>query len=317
MITKQNSIETSANENSNLLTKNEIQLLIENICSLLRKKYIYPEVAEQICNIITEKCNSDKYSCNPSYLANQLLTDVQSIKNDGHLRVVFNDKAVQNLINQTKKIDDRQYLEDKRLINYGFKKVEVLDGNVGYLDIRCFVEPEYAGDTAAAAMKYLSNVDALIIDLRNSRGGSPSMVHLLCSYLFPSNPPIHLNTFYNKENNHYSHSYTLPYLPGKRLVDIDIYMLISKITWSAAEELCYNLKHLNRATLIGETTKGGAHPCKWHNISNQFAISIPFGKAINPITKTNWQRCGVEPHIKMTGENVLDNVHKLALEKLL
>ena len=64
--------------------------------------------------------------------------------------------------------------------NFGFEKVERLEGNVGYLDLRGFHRAEVGGDTAAAAMNFLANTDALIIDLRKNGGGAPDMVALIC-----------------------------------------------------------------------------------------------------------------------------------------
>ena len=88
-------------------------------------------------------------------------------------------------------------------------------------------------------------------------------------------------------------------MPGDRLTDAAIYILTSQDTFSAAEEFCYNLQNLNRATIIGEVTGGGAHPGDDHILSEQLTTFIPHGRAINPISGTNWEGTGVRPDIEV------------------
>ncbi len=95
-----------------------------------------------------------------------------------------------------------------------------------------------------------------------------------------------------------------------------LYVLTSHDTFSGGEEFCYNLKNLKRATLIGETTGGGAHPVSGHRIDDHFMIGVPFARAINPVSKTNWEGTGVEPDIKVPATDALTTAQKLAQEKL-
>jgi retinol-binding protein 3 len=127
---------------------------------------------------------------------------------------------------------------------------------VGYLGLRCFDDPELASDTAVAAMQLLSNTYGLIIDLRRNRGGNPGMIQLLATYLFGSEP-VHLNDIYSRKSNSTQQFWTLPYVPGRRLTEQDIWILTSRSTFSAAEEFAYDLKSVRRATVVGETTGGG------------------------------------------------------------
>ena len=154
--------------------------------------------------------------------------------------------------------DNEAELAQLRRENFYFERVERLDGNVGYLDFRQFVDARLAGATAVAAMNFLSNCDAIIIDLRQNGGGEPSMIQLLTSYFFDE--PKHINSFYVRYSDSIEQFWTQAYVPGKKMPDVPLYVLTSSYTFSGAEEFTYNLKNLKRATIIGETTGGGAHP---------------------------------------------------------
>jgi C-terminal processing protease CtpA/Prc len=140
------------------------------------------------------------------------------------------------------------------------------------------------------------------------------MIALISTYLFGKR--THLNDLWERKDDATDQYWTLPYVPGKRLEDKPVYVLTSKQTFSGAEEFSYNLKNLKRATLVGETTGGGAHPVSGHRIDDHFMIGVPFARAINPISKTNWEGKGVEPDVKVTASDALTTAEKLALEKV-
>jgi C-terminal processing protease CtpA/Prc len=168
-----------------------------------------------------------------------------------------------------------------------------------------------------AAMNFLANTDALIIDLRRNGGGDPAMVALISSYLFDAQP-VHLNDLYFRPDDSTRQWWTLPYVPGKRYgAKKEVYVLTSKRTFSAAEEFTYNLKCLKRAKIVGETTGGGAHPGGGRRINEHFAIWVPSGRAINPITKTNWEGTGVTPDVDVPQDQSLKVAHNAAMNSIL
>jgi C-terminal processing protease CtpA/Prc len=159
-------------------------------------------------------------------------------------------------------------------------------------------------------MAFLANVDALVVDLRRNGGGDPSMIQFLPSYFFAER--THLNSFEWRGREGLEEFWTFEDVPGKRLVDVPIFVLTSSSTFSAAEEFTYNLKNLERATIVGATTGGGAHPGDSHAIAGLLSVFIPQGRAINPITKTNWEGTGVEPHLEVPAEQALDAARREA-----
>jgi C-terminal processing protease CtpA/Prc len=165
-------------------------------------------------------------------------------------------------------------------------------------------------------MNFLADTDALIVDLRKNGGGDPAMVALLCSYFFGVES-VHLNDIYFRPDDSTQQYWTSPFVPGRKYTDKDVYVLTSGYTFSGAEDFANNLKTLKRATIVGETTGGGANPGGMERLHDHFAIFVPSGRAINPITKSNWDGTGVEPDVKVSAELALQKAHAIALEKLM
>ncbi|MEZ5163407.1 MAG: S41 family peptidase [Fimbriimonadaceae bacterium] len=168
----------------------------------------------------------------------------------------------------------------------------------------------------AAAMNFLSNTDAMIIDLRQNGGGDPSGVQVVCSYFF-GEKPVHLNSIYFRPTDETHEFWTLENVDAPRFLDKPVYVLVSKRTGSGAEECSYNLQQLKRATIIGEPTWGGANPGGSVRLHDHFSCFIPVGRAINPITKTNWEGSGVIPDIKCDPAKSLEQAQVLILKELI
>src|SRR6266436_5084004 len=209
---------------------------------------------------------------------------------------------------------DAEERKEMERVNCGFKKAEILEGNIGYLKFDFFADPGVCGPTVVAAMNFVANVDAVIFDLRENGGGDPKMVALVSTYLFSK--PTHLNDLWERKSDSTSQYWTLPYVPGKRLDGKPAFVLTSKRTFSGAEEFTYNLKNLKRATIIGETTGGGAHPVSGHRIDDHFMIGVPFARAVNAISKTNWEGTGVGHDVKVPADKALDVAKKMAAEQI-
>lgn len=294
---------------------------VKKISKLLDENYIFPDMAKKMGDLIKQNLAAGNYNNvdDPIKFAETLTADLQSVSNDKHIRVRFSPEDAKRLIEQEKNGrdpgDEKHWNEMLKKENYGFKKVERLPGNIGYVDFRNFASPDYSKETVASVMQFLENTDAIIFDLRLNGGGDPAGVQLICSYLF-TETPVHLNDLYYRPTDETNEYWTLKKIDGKRIPNVPVYVLTSRFTFSGAEEFAYNLKNLKRATIVGETTGGGAHPGEVMSINEGFAIFVPNGRAINPITKTNWEVVGVAPDVNVKSELALEQAQILALQKL-
>jgi len=297
----------------------EKKAAIDALCENLEREYIFPDITEKYVRMLKDNFRSGKYNVikQPQDFASLITEDLMSIHRDGHLSLRFNPNWVKNEKSR-KELDEKTILllgRRDRIANYGFQEIKILPGNIGYLKLNEFSYNTDAYDAAVGAMSFLTNTDALIIDLRTNGGGSPEMVQFLCSY-FLDNPRKHLNSFSYKEKEKLTQYWTYTYLPGRRLDKADLYLLTSRGTFSAAEEFAYNLKNMKRALVIGETTGGGAHDNKFVILTDNFMMSLPFARAINPVTKTNWEEVGVEPDVKVPQDKALETAQVMASKKL-
>lgn len=303
------------------LTTDEKNQVVDSIALFMADFYVFPDVGKAMGDTVKNNLNAGNYASISSYpeFAAALTEDLRGVSKDLHIGVRYAPEMIAMMKraeadeNNTE-LDDMQKLKAAHS-NYNFKEAKILAGNIGYLKFNSFMDASQAGPTAVAALNFLSNTDALIIDLRDNGGGSPSLIQLMTSYFFEE--PRHLNSFYIREGDQTHQFWTLPYVPGNKLTQTALYILTSENTFSGAEEFTYNLKTMERATVVGETTGGGAHPVSPYLLNDNFTISIPFGRAINPITGTNWEGTGIEPHIKTTRTEAFDKAYTMALENLI
>ena len=292
--------------------------IVDSVTAAMDTVYVFPDVGTAMIEDLRRRLAAGEYAevTDPREFVGLLTEAFQAISHDRHLRVGVEPPPPSSEQEDPAEARRRQF-EAARRDNFGFVKVEHLPGNVGYLKLNGFSGFPEAGPTAVAAMNFLASSDAVIIDLTENGGGSPSMIQLLTSYLVDD--ITHLNSFYIRATDDTKQFWTLPYVPGPRLPEVPVYVLTSGRTFSAAEEFTYNLKNLERATIVGETTGGGAHPVEGHTFDfgdYWVTMSLPFGRAVNPITGTNWEGTGVEPHLACSSKDALDTAYADALETL-
>ena len=290
--------------------------VIDGAIALLDEFYVFPEVAKKMGIAVRGRAKRGEYDSvtDGDAFARLLAAHFQEVSHDKHIFVSFSPTQLPEDSAPPSREAIARQREAMRDANCAFEKVEHLKGNIGYVKFNGFADPEICAPTAIAAMNFLSNVDALIFDLRQNGGGDPKMIALLCSYLFEHQ--THLNDLWTRKGDETEQFWTLPYVPGKRLPTTPVYVLTSHRTFSGAEEFTNNLKVLKRATIVGEVTGGGAHPVAGHRVDDRFTIGVPFARAINPITRTNWEGVGVEPDVKVSAEDALTTAQELAAKEI-
>jgi C-terminal processing protease CtpA/Prc len=293
--------------------------LLDESLKRLHEIYVFPDTAQKMADAVLARRAKGEYDGITSGrdLARKLTDDLVAVSHDRHLRVrAWANGAPETTDSGPPPAERAEEERRLRRINYGFEKVERLTGNVGYVEIRGFMPPGLAGETASAAMTLVANTDALIVDLRRNGGGEPAMIAYVLSYLFDE--PTHLNDIHERVGDRTQQFWTMPHVPGLRFGGSKpVFVLTSDYTFSGGEEFAYNVKTQKRGMLIGETTGGGAHPVRPVKVTEHFAIGVPFARAINPITGTNWEGTGVAPDIAVPASEALDVAHVMAVEKIL
>jgi Peptidase family S41/N-terminal domain of Peptidase_S41 in eukaryotic IRBP len=296
--------------------------------ALLRANYVFPEVADRAAAAVEARLAAGEYDdLDERALAERLTSHLNDICDDKHLRVRAGRGPRPGPRRLPQSPDSREQPGDYearvlarrrmgRLDNFGIHRVERLDGNVGYLDVRRVAVPENAGPAIAAAMELVAGTYALIIDLRRNGGGAPDGVVFWCSYLF-AEEPTHLNDIFRADTGETRQFWALPYVPGPRYLDRPVSVLTSERTFSGGEDFAYTLQALGRAEVIGETTGGGAHPTRMFPISASLHIAVPFARSVNPVTGANWQGTGVVPDIAAGEAEAVDVAYAKALRHVL
>jgi peptidase S41-like protein len=295
------------------LDRAERQRVIDGAVAILKKYYIERDHAQKMADalVVHEKSGDDDAVTDGAAFAALLTRQMREVSPDRHLTLDYSQAPLpQHPTGETPEGLAR-YREAMQQQNCTFETVEILPHNIGYLKLNSFPDVSVCRSTAVAAMASLNHADAIIFDLRDNRGGEPAMVALMAAYLFD-----HPEYLYNPRENTTEQSWTHSPIPGNKLGDKPVYVLTSSATYSGAEQFSYDLKMLKRATLVGETTGGGAHSGVWHRIDDHFGMGIPETKAINPFSKTDWAEIGVEPDVKVKAADGLVTAEKLAQGKL-
>ena len=294
--------------------------IIKSLSEKLQACYVYPDIAEKICIGLKQHYADGDYAdiTEGDLFALALTLHMQEVNHDEHLWVRWHPEPLPDddePLRHNQKWQEERMLE-ARLDNFGLHKLERLPGNIGYIDIRYFHRVTWGGDTAIAAMNFLRDASALIIDLRKCVGGYPAMICLMISYLF-GEEPIHLSSIYWRDDDITQQYWTLPYLPGRRFGDIPVYVLTSQVTFSGGEEFASILQTRKRATVMGEKTDGGAHPGASYRLHPHLEVFIPIGCVINPVTGKSFEGVGVIPNISVPQEHAFPAAYNMALKAVL
>lgn len=289
----------------------DIPDIITRSRDLVIQHYVFPDLATELAGVLAGNLDAGRYrsATTPENLGKFVTEDLQSLNRDQHLRLKFHAEE-QPDVPSAELMTAEARRNAARTMN-GIVRVERLDGDIAVLELERLFPPSIAGDAIASAMTIVAEADGLVLDLRGCRGGSPDTVALICGYLFGEHP-VHLNDMYEREGDRTTQSWTPVFVPGRRYgPDKPICVLTGPGTFSGGEELAYDLQQLGRATLIGETTGGGAHPRVGFRVHPHLELTVPTGRAINPISGTNWEGVGVVPDVAVPAATALDTAAEI------
>ena len=307
----------SPNQEDLAITSKEKSEIIDTIITTVNGSYIFPDIALQVEKVIRERQKKGAYNkiTSSKEFADTISNQLVQISNDKHLRILFSYDTVPQRTEKEPPLPD--FIETFAIEhNYGFDKIDILEGNIGYLNILGFFPFDEATNKAIASLGFLSNTQALIIDLRKNTGGVGTLANFVLSYFYDQRPFHFLDVMYRKENR-VEQSWSSFYVPGKRFIDKPVYVLTSKGTFSAGEAFAYILQSSKRATIIGEVTGGGANVGDLIRINEHFVMNLPVGRPVSPITNSNWEGTGIKPDIDVAQENALTTAHAAALKELI
>ncbi len=300
------------------LSQPERNEVIISLVKWMESDYILPDVAKQMAQAVREHQAKHDYDSitDGAQFAKALTQDLQAVSHDHHLGVDYSEEPVSDLPMDAPSPEDiRKFRLEGERRNYAYRKVEVLPGGVGLLQVDGFYPAEYVREIVAGAAGFLSHTDAVILDFRQNHGGMLDGPLLLQSYFFKE--MTHLSDSYNRAENTTRQFWTMPVVPGPSLADKDLYILTSHDTFSAPEAFAYDMQALGRAKIVGEVTGGGAHGTKPYRLSAHFIASIPFNRGVNAVTHTDYEGVGVKPDVLVPAKEALLTAHILALRGVL
>lgn len=310
------------NKNEALVNIEDQAIILTKVNELLKNRYVKKE------NIDSNLIKLNDFTFNDieiaSYFAEQITQNLMTVFNDKHLMLYYDSALVRRLKYEQRVGDDwndiqhyEAYLEYKDAVkdhNYDFSKLEILPGNTGYIKFNHFARKEEAKLTIKSAMNFMANSNALILDLQHNSGGHVNTTSFLGSFFLEDTATV----FFKNLPGEGKLRYPAEDQKGpENLKHIPLYVIVSENTASAAEVLTNSLKENRRATIIGSTTWGGAHACQMEIINDGFALLLPFSEILGPTTEKNWEGIGIVPDIVKSSNNIIDNVHHLAISDML
>jgi len=289
--------------------------MIDSVAAIFVDRYVFPEMGIQMDSLLKSNLTKGVYD-NDSSLSDftqSISDDLREFSNDLHIWVNPIPKNRSYVLENGEITQEQIFL--KSLENFGWGKLEWLPGAVGYIKIDRFEDVAFAGKIAEAALSFMANSQAIIIDLRDHHGGHENMQQLVASYFFDE--PTQLSSLYWTYLDSLEEAWTSTDISGSSLAGKDLYILISNKTASGAEAFAYNMKHLGNATIVGENSAGAAHWSDWYEFPKLGLVAhVPVARPINPVTQTSWEGTGVIPNISVPAEKALNKAHLEAVLNL-
>ncbi|RSD20246.1 S41 family peptidase [Amycolatopsis eburnea] len=288
---------------------------VNEVIRRLEAHYVFPAVAAKLADVLRGRLDEGAYAdVDDAEFATLVTADLQSVNGDPHLRLRHHADPVAD--DGDAAMNSEDFRVEAELEGFGVAAVRRLAGNVGYLDTTMLYPAELAGPAISAAMTLLATTDALLLDVRRNRGGSPGTSALLQTYLVDEQ--VHYLDIYEREGDKTTQMWTLPYVPGPRFGGTKpIWVLTGPRTFSGGEDLAFSLQQQGRAKTVGEATRGGAHPREQYKVDTYLDVTVSIARSLHPETGENWEGTGVRPDLPVAADQAFDTAYALALKHVL
>jgi tetratricopeptide (TPR) repeat protein len=277
--------------------------ILGKVADLVESRYVLADKAKGFADAFRAKGVSGGYAAltDPKAFAAKVTADLVSITGDKHLnfRVIVPSAAGEQAVSTLHHPVRYSILRADE--NAGYFKLDWIQPRIGLLELRRFNVFGEAKELARAAMTFLAGARAVIVDVRENRGGSGDY---LSSYFLPY--PTQLSGSFTRSDGVLTEAWTRGDIGMEPRTDVPVFILIGPNTFSAAEAFAYDMKSRKRATLVGEPTGGGAHDTDLFVVDEQFEIYISTGRGVSPVTGGNWEGVGVQPDIRVPAAKALD-----------
>jgi hypothetical protein len=299
-------------------------VVVAEVARQIEARYVLVDEGPRIAERLLEKAATGAYdgSRTPEGLAEALTSDLRAFSHDLHFAVEHDPERAARLLaagaGTSPQLPDlghtAEELERMRLSNYGFRRVEMLSGNVALIELAEFDDLAVAQPTAAAAIAFASHADAVIFDIRGNPGGWGNTVGFLVSYFLPAD--LELTSMFDRETGETTVSRTLATVPGERRLAVPLFVLTGPSTGSAAEAFAFTLQLAGRATIVGQRTVGAAQGGGWVPVGDGFVVFIPSFRSFDPKTGRSWEGSGVLPDAETDVDRALETAHWRAVAAL-
>jgi hypothetical protein len=309
------------------LTRQMRREVVEIVADRFVRLYVDADTGRMIAEHIRQRSGAGAYDTihHPLAFAQALTADWGVINDDRHLDVSYQPGAVMPTPGPEglptpggpadTMPDPPELIALWRRTHYGFGRIDLLPGNVGYLEITGFGSGPEGFAIATAALRYLQHADAIIFDLRRMGGGSGDLSNFMISHFTGPDSVLSLRIT-NRSAGATVDRYTLAKVPGQRRLEVPLYVLTSRETASAGEDFAFVLQNLHRATLVGSRTAGAGHNNAFVDAGHGFVLSISFTRVADPKSGKEWERVGVQPDMSVEPDGALGVAHLAALRKL-
>ena len=297
--------------------------VLDALVRQIRARYVFPDSVPRIAALLTSRRRAGAYdtAATPAAFGALVTRDLGAF--DRHFDLRFDTERERALLaagaDTSAVLPELDPTPDSlaamRRDNFAFRSAQLLPGNVGYVRVDFFHDLRFAHAPAAAAIEFLANSDAMIVDVRGTPGGYGSMVEFLTSSFLGADS-VEMLTSYDRERGTTVRGWSNPAAVSRHLPDLDLYLLTSERTGSAAEALVFGLQMVKRATVVGERTAGAAHAGGWVPLGKGFVVFISNARGFDPRTGKNWEGTGIQPDLAVPAARALEAAHAEAVRRL-